>query len=78
MSLYEKLLHDLDNDPKVAKEVALGRRVRLYRVREQLGSGNFSKVKLGIHVLTKGMCHVFFIAVCSYRSKLIFLQFLFV
>ena len=55
MSVFEKLLHDLENDPKVAKEVALGKRIRLYRIREQLGTGNFSKVKLGVHLLTKGI-----------------------
>ena len=54
MSLYEKLMYDLEHDPKVANDVALGKRIRLYRIRNQLGKGNFSKVKLGIHLLTKG------------------------
>ena len=55
MSLFDKLMHDLDHDPKVAKDIALGKRVRLYKIRGQLGVGNFSKVKLGVHILTKGM-----------------------
>ena len=54
MTLYEKLRADLEGDPKVAKEVALGRRVGLYRMKGQLGTGNFSKVKLGHHLLTNG------------------------
>lgn len=55
MALFDKLMHDLDHDPKVAKDIALGRRVRLYKIRGQLGVGNFSKVKLGVHILTRGM-----------------------
>ena len=54
MSHFDKLLHDLTHDPKVAKDIALGKRVRLYKIRGQLGTGNFSKVKLGVHILTKG------------------------
>ena len=55
MALFDKLMHDLDHDPKVAKDIALGRRVRLYKIRGQLGVGNFSKVKLAVHILAKGM-----------------------
>ena len=55
MSHFDKLLHDLAHDPKVAKDIALGKRVRLYKIRGQLGVGNFSKVKLGVHILTKGI-----------------------
>lgn len=35
-------------------QVALGKRIGFYRLGKELGAGNFSKVKLGIHVLTKG------------------------
>lgn len=55
MALFDKLMRDLDHDPKVAKDIALGRRVRLYKIRGQLGVGNFSKVKLAEHILAKGM-----------------------
>ena len=54
MTLYEKLRAALEGDPKVAKEVALGTRVGFYRMKGQLGAGNFSKVKLGLHLLTNG------------------------
>ena len=58
-TLYEKLQADLQSDPKVAQEVALGRRVGLYRMKGQLGAGNFSKVKLGHHLLTNGELNYF-------------------
>ncbi|CAB3404310.1 unnamed protein product [Caenorhabditis bovis] len=53
MSSYERTLHLLANDPVYHKEVALGKRIGFYRLGKELGAGNFSKVKLGIHVLTK-------------------------
>lgn len=53
-SPYERITHDLENDHKVKQEVRLGKRVGFYKLRGQLGTGNFSKVKLGIHLLTTG------------------------
>ncbi|XP_005112699.1 serine/threonine-protein kinase NIM1 [Aplysia californica] len=50
---YERLSQDLSNDPRVMKEITLGRRIAFYRVRGEIGTGNFSQVKLGIHALTK-------------------------
>uniref|UniRef100_A0A183BPA4 non-specific serine/threonine protein kinase n=1 Tax=Globodera pallida TaxID=36090 RepID=A0A183BPA4_GLOPA len=52
-SLYDRTLHQLTNDPQFQKEIALGKRVGFYRLGKELGAGNFSKVKLGVHVLTK-------------------------
>ena len=52
-SLYERTLHSLANDVAVQREVALGKRIGFYRLGKELGCGNFSKVKLGVHVLTK-------------------------
>ncbi|KAK6021794.1 hypothetical protein OSTOST_12528 [Ostertagia ostertagi] len=54
MSIYDRTLHMLAVDPIYQKEVALGKRIGFYRLGKELGAGNFSKVKLGIHVLTKG------------------------
>ena len=51
---YERLSQDLSNDPRVLKEITLGKRIGFYRIRGELGSGNFSQVKMGIHALTKG------------------------
>ncbi|CAJ0603783.1 unnamed protein product [Cylicocyclus nassatus] len=53
MSIYDRTLHMLAVDPIYQKEVALGKRIGFYRLGKELGAGNFSKVKLGIHVLTK-------------------------
>lgn len=44
-------------------ELAVGRRIAFYKMNGELGCGNFSRVKLGIHALTKGKnqpskCHV--------------------
>uniref|UniRef100_A0A915CUM0 non-specific serine/threonine protein kinase n=1 Tax=Ditylenchus dipsaci TaxID=166011 RepID=A0A915CUM0_9BILA len=52
-SLYHRTLHLLANDIGHQKEIALGKRIGFYRLGKELGSGNFSKVKLGVHVLTK-------------------------
>ncbi len=51
---YERLSHDLGNDQKYLKEITLGKRIGFYRIRGELGTGNFSQVKMGIHSLTKG------------------------
>lgn len=51
---YERLSNDLTNDQKCLKEITLGKRIGFYRIRGELGSGNFSQVKMGIHALTKG------------------------
>lgn len=53
-TIYESLKSDLENNPTVREEVGLGKRVGFYKLRGQVGAGNFSKVKLGIHLLTKG------------------------
>ncbi|XP_059491205.1 serine/threonine-protein kinase NIM1-like [Neocloeon triangulifer] len=50
---YERLLHGLHHDERWLKEVTLGKRVGFYRFRGELGSGNFSQVKLAHHQLTK-------------------------
>lgn len=39
---------------KLFQEVALGKRVGFYKLGKELGAGNFSKVKLGVHLLTEG------------------------
>lgn len=53
MTIYDRTLHMLAVDPIYQREVALGKRIGFYRLGKELGAGNFSKVKLGIHVLTK-------------------------
>lgn len=54
VTAYNKVLDLLANDPTYQREVTLGKRIGFYKLGKELGSGNFSKVKLGVHVLTKG------------------------
>lgn len=41
-------------DGRVVRELTVGRRIGFYKIRGEIGCGNFSHVKLGIHALTKG------------------------
>ncbi|XP_021926277.1 serine/threonine-protein kinase NIM1-like isoform X2 [Zootermopsis nevadensis] len=50
---YQRLLHSLHHDQRWLTEVSLGKRVGFYRFQGELGSGNFSQVKMAIHQLTK-------------------------
>ena len=51
---FEKLSHELLHDEKIANEISSGKRIGFYRIRGDLGSGNFSQVKLGYHCLARG------------------------
>lgn len=53
----QKLTSDMCNDENTIKELVTGRRVRFYKVRGEIGSGTFSRVKLAFHALTKGSTH---------------------
>jgi len=59
ISAYEKAVIDLTHDKKLERDLAVGRQIGLYRIRGELGSGNFSQVKLGIHILTRGCKHIY-------------------
>lgn len=50
---FERLIYDLNVTNNTSKDVYL-RRIGFYNIGNELGSGNFSQVKLGIHLLTKG------------------------
>ena len=52
--LYERLKWCHEFDEMSHRDVALGRRIGFYKIKSDLGSGNFSKVKLANHQLTKG------------------------
>lgn len=54
LSSYDKLTHDLSTSDKLKQEVALGKRIGFYRIRGELGTGNFCQVKMGIHALARG------------------------
>ncbi|CAK6957745.1 serine/threonine-protein kinase NIM1 [Scomber scombrus] len=50
---FGKALYDLTHSEKVMDDLTFGRRVGLYELRGEIGAGNFSQVRLGIHDLTK-------------------------
>uniref|UniRef100_UPI00398F4597 serine/threonine-protein kinase NIM1-like n=1 Tax=Pristiophorus japonicus TaxID=55135 RepID=UPI00398F4597 len=50
---FEKVIYDMKNNKKVKNELIFGKRIGFYQLRGEIGIGNFSKVKLGIHSLTK-------------------------
>ena len=58
-SLYDKLLWQHQYDEGSQKDVTLGRRVGFYKFKSELGSGNFSNVKLAVHQITKGRMQSF-------------------
>ncbi|TRZ01384.1 hypothetical protein DNTS_033769 [Danionella cerebrum] len=49
----EKLNLDMCQDEKMVRELTVGRRIAFYKIRGEIGCGNFSHVKLGIHALTR-------------------------
>ncbi len=51
---YDKLLYDAQYDARFKAEENAGRRIGFYRIQKDIGSGNFSRVKLGLHLLAKG------------------------
>ncbi|CAL1265467.1 unnamed protein product [Larinioides sclopetarius] len=50
---YQKVLHKLQTDEKWHQDITQGKRIGLYRLKEELGTGNFSQVRAGVHALTK-------------------------
>ncbi|RNA29688.1 Serine threonine- kinase NIM1 [Brachionus plicatilis] len=50
---YEKLVDNIKNNPEYKREILLNKLVGFYRIGSEIGIGNFSKVKLGLHLLTK-------------------------
>ena len=54
LTAYEKYLYDSQHDMHFKAEEKAGQRIRFYRILGDIGLGNFSRVKLGIHLLAKG------------------------
>ncbi|KAM6948550.1 serine/threonine-protein kinase NIM1-like [Aplochiton taeniatus] len=52
-STFEKAVYSLTHTERVVNDLTFGRRVSFYELRGEIGCGNFSQVKLGIHDLTK-------------------------
>jgi hypothetical protein len=57
---YEKLLYESQNDARFKEEERAGRRIGFYRIIKDIGVGNFSRVKLGTHLLAKGIDNSFY------------------
>lgn len=68
---YAKLLKQLKSNHEWQKQISLGKRIGLYRIHEELGSGNFAQVKAATHCLTKGkeICSDFYAAVFHWALK---------
>jgi hypothetical protein len=56
---YGKLLYDSYHDARFKAEENAGRRIGFYRIHKDIGWGNFSLVKLGVHLLAKGKNELF-------------------
>lgn len=54
MSPYERIVKCISQNDRWRRELTLGRRIGFYRIRGDLGSGNFSQVKVATHSLTGG------------------------
>ena len=50
---YDKILYDTQYDARFKGEESTGRRIGFYRIYKDIGLGNFSRVKLGLHLLAK-------------------------
>ncbi|XP_049575207.1 serine/threonine-protein kinase NIM1 isoform X1 [Syngnathus scovelli] len=50
---FERVVYDMVHNERMVNDLILGRRVGFYELRGEIGQGNFSSVRLGIHALTK-------------------------
>ncbi|XP_077390636.1 serine/threonine-protein kinase NIM1 isoform X1 [Festucalex cinctus] len=50
---FERMVYDMAHNERMVNDLILGRRVGFYELRGEIGQGNFSSVRLGIHALTK-------------------------
>ncbi|CAJ1060511.1 serine/threonine-protein kinase NIM1 isoform X1 [Xyrichtys novacula] len=53
LSAFERVVYDMAHNERIINDLTLGRRVGFYELRGEIGQGNFSTVRLGIHDLTK-------------------------
>nr|XP_040040583.1 serine/threonine-protein kinase NIM1 [Gasterosteus aculeatus aculeatus] len=52
-SPFDSVVYDMAHSERIVNDLMLGRRVGFYELRGEIGQGNFSTVRLGIHALTK-------------------------
>ena len=53
-SPFERMVYDMTHNERMGNDLLLERRVGFYELRGEIGQGNFSHVRLGIHALTQG------------------------
>ena len=51
---FDEFMKELETNRGYVRDVNLMRRVNLYRMRGELGTGNFSIVKMAVHEITDG------------------------
>lgn len=54
---FARAVYDLGHKEKLVNDLTFGKRIGFYELRGEIGNGNFSQVKLGIHDLTNGERH---------------------
>ena len=52
---FQKLLFKLQMDPTYKREMFVEKLISFYKIGREIGAGNFSQVKVGLHLLTKGI-----------------------
>ncbi|CAL8395886.1 unnamed protein product [Boreogadus saida] len=52
-SPFERMVYDMTHNERMGNDLLLERRVGFYELRGEIGQGNFSHVRLGIHALTQ-------------------------
>ncbi|XP_060796555.1 serine/threonine-protein kinase NIM1 [Neoarius graeffei] len=50
---FERVVYDMSHNETVITNIILGKRIGFYELRGEIGAGNFSHVRLGVHGLTK-------------------------
>ncbi|KAG2463755.1 NIM1 kinase, partial [Polypterus senegalus] len=53
LTLFQKVVHEVTHNEEISHQIRQGRHVGLYQLRGEIGRGNFSHVKMGVHVLLK-------------------------
>lgn len=51
---FERVMYDMTHNETIISDIVLGKRIAFYELRGEIGTGNFSQVRLGVHALTKG------------------------
>ncbi|KAF4083365.1 hypothetical protein AMELA_G00140270 [Ameiurus melas] len=50
---FERVVYNMSHNETIISDIILGKRIAFYELRGEIGTGNFSQVRLGVHELTK-------------------------